>query len=147
MHTAIAPASLSSPSACMVRMSRHVARLRRDATLRASRPPVVRVPWCVPVQLEMEKAFSRLEALRRTRLAAHSLPPLAEGVLRERDGCLPALALIGELDPRKSDVDALAGLMPNLKLVLIPAADHMTAFRNPEFLKSLKAFLGEHFTK
>jgi pimeloyl-ACP methyl ester carboxylesterase len=60
---------------------------------------------------------------------------------------LPVLALIGELDPRKSDVDALAALMPSLKVVAIPGANHMTAFRSAEFLKSLKAFLDEHSGK
>jgi pimeloyl-ACP methyl ester carboxylesterase len=57
---------------------------------------------------------------------------------------VPVLALIGELDPQKSDVDRLNGLMPNLKMVVIPKADHMTAPNSPEFIKNLKAFLLEH---
>lgn len=57
---------------------------------------------------------------------------LSEAKLRANK--VPALALNGELDPRKSDVDALAGLIPRLKVVVIPAANHMTAFRNAEFL-------------
>jgi hypothetical protein len=44
-------------------------------------------------------------------------------------------------------IDALAGIMPNLKVVVIPAANHMTAFRNAEFVSSLKAFLADHSSK
>jgi pimeloyl-ACP methyl ester carboxylesterase len=57
---------------------------------------------------------------------------------------VPVLALIGELDPMKSGVDRLNGLMPNLKIVVIPKANHITAFADPEFIKSLKSFLIEH---
>ncbi len=53
---------------------------------------------------------------------------------------VPALALIGEVDPLKSGVDRLNGLMTNLKLVVIPGANHMTAPNSPEFIKNLKAF-------
>lgn len=60
---------------------------------------------------------------------------------------VPVLALAGELDPTRAEVEKLAEVTPNLKLVVIPAANHMTAFRNAEFLKSLKAFLEEHSKK
>jgi len=57
---------------------------------------------------------------------------------------VPTLALIGELDPLKAGVDRLDGLMPHLKIVVIPGANHMTAPGNPVFLEQLKAFLAEH---
>jgi pimeloyl-ACP methyl ester carboxylesterase len=57
---------------------------------------------------------------------------------------VPVLALIGEVDPAKAGVDRLNGLMPNLKTVVIPGANHGTAHGNPEFIKNLKAFLSEH---
>jgi len=57
---------------------------------------------------------------------------------------VPVLALIGELDPGKSDVGRLNGMMPNLKVVVIPKANHITAFSDPEFIKNLNAFLIEH---
>ncbi len=57
---------------------------------------------------------------------------------------IPVLASIGEMDPRRSGVDGLDGWIPNLKTVVIPKANHLTAFSNPEFLNSLKTFLGEH---
>jgi len=56
---------------------------------------------------------------------------------------IPVLALVGEVDPLKSSVDRLNGLLPNLKVVVIPKANHMTAVGDPEFIKNLKAFLGE----
>ncbi len=57
---------------------------------------------------------------------------------------VPVMALIGEVDPLKPAVDRLNGLMPNLKIVVIPKADHMTTPNSPEFIKNLKAFLVEH---
>jgi pimeloyl-ACP methyl ester carboxylesterase len=57
---------------------------------------------------------------------------------------IPTLALIGEADPLKAGVDALDGVMPNLKIVVIPKADHITAPADPLFLKTLRAFLEEH---
>jgi pimeloyl-ACP methyl ester carboxylesterase len=58
---------------------------------------------------------------------------------------VPVLALIGEVDPLKVGVDRLnAMMMPHLKIVVIPGANHLTAFANPLFLSSLKSFLAEH---
>jgi pimeloyl-ACP methyl ester carboxylesterase len=69
-------------------------------------------------------------------------PSPTEGQLRANK--VPVLSLIGELDPNKPGVDRLNGLMPNLKIVVIPKADHMTTFGDPEFIKNLKAILVEH---
>jgi pimeloyl-ACP methyl ester carboxylesterase len=57
---------------------------------------------------------------------------------------IPVLALIGEVDPAKSGVDSFNGLMPNLKIVVIPKANHVRAPGDPEFIRNLKAFLIEH---
>lgn len=57
------------------------------------------------------------------------------------------LALIGELDPIKTGVDQLEGVMPNLKVVVIPGATHLTAFSSPVFIDNLKGFLAEHPAK
>ncbi len=72
------------------------------------------------------------------------LPNLLLSEAQLRATKVPTLLLNGEYDPRRSDVDALAGLMPSLKVVVIPGANHVTAPRNAEFVKSLKAFLDEH---
>lgn len=57
---------------------------------------------------------------------------------------LPVLALIGDRDPFKAGVDAMNGVMPHLKVVVIPGADHMQTFYSPLFVKSLHDFLSAH---
>ena len=62
-----------------------------------------------------------------------------------RSNKVPVLALIGEKDPYKKDVDRLNGLMPNLKIVVIPNAGHdETIAKDPLFNKSMKDFLFEN---
>jgi pimeloyl-ACP methyl ester carboxylesterase len=61
-----------------------------------------------------------------------------------RSNRVPVLALIGEKDPLKAGVDKLDGALANLKIVVIPGANHMSAMSDPAFLSSLKSFLAEH---
>jgi pimeloyl-ACP methyl ester carboxylesterase len=56
---------------------------------------------------------------------------------------VPALALVGSLDPLKAGVDAMKGTTANLRVVVIDGADHITAFSRPEFVKELQGFLGK----
>lgn len=61
---------------------------------------------------------------------------------------VPLLALIGEIDPLKTGVDALEEIRtPNLEVVVIEGADHMNAFRRAEFRQAFREFLAEHSTK
>lgn len=71
-------------------------------------------------------------------------PGLAVALERLKKNQVPTLALIGELDPLKPGVDSLQGEMTNLKVVVIPGADHVTAVSRPEFIKSLSEFLARH---
>jgi len=57
---------------------------------------------------------------------------------------VPVLALIGELDLQKANVDGMNGLMSNLEISVIPKADHMTALFDPLFIQGLKSFLSKH---
>ena len=57
---------------------------------------------------------------------------------------VPTLALIGEQDPLKVGVDELEKVMANLTVKVIKDTDHMTAFRSPEFIEDLQAFLASH---
>jgi pimeloyl-ACP methyl ester carboxylesterase len=57
---------------------------------------------------------------------------------------LPALAVVGEVDPLRASVEKLAGIMGHLKVVVIPGANHMFAVRRPEFLEALRTFLAAH---
>ncbi len=57
---------------------------------------------------------------------------------------VPMLALVGADDPLKSGVDALKKQLPEVKVVVIDRADHMTAFGREEFVSGLKEFLDAH---
>ncbi|HVX15793.1 MAG TPA: alpha/beta hydrolase [Pirellulales bacterium] len=57
---------------------------------------------------------------------------------------VPTLAVIGEDDPLKVTVDELVAVMPNVELTVIKDADHVQAFRTPEFAARIKSFLAEH---
>jgi pimeloyl-ACP methyl ester carboxylesterase len=57
---------------------------------------------------------------------------------------VPALAVIGEIDPLKTGVDELKDRMANLQVLVIDGADHITAFSRPEFVKEVLAFLAKH---
>jgi pimeloyl-ACP methyl ester carboxylesterase len=67
---------------------------------------------------------------------------VAEDKLRKNT--VPVLSLIGEVDPIKDGVDRLDGVLANLKIVVIPKASHLSAFSNPMFAATLKAFLADH---
>jgi pimeloyl-ACP methyl ester carboxylesterase len=54
---------------------------------------------------------------------------------------VPTLALIGEIDPLKRRVDDVSARMANVKVVVIPGADHISAFSHPLFVTTLKDFL------
>ena len=60
---------------------------------------------------------------------------------------LPAMAVVGELDPLRTSVDKLASMMGTLKVVVVPGANHMFAVRSPAFLEALKTFLAAHAEK
>ncbi|HEY7313224.1 MAG TPA: alpha/beta hydrolase [Gemmataceae bacterium] len=57
---------------------------------------------------------------------------------------VPALALIGELDTLKESVTLMKAVTPNLQVVVIPKADHITAFTTPKFIETLTKFLEKH---
>ncbi|MFO0949521.1 MAG: alpha/beta hydrolase [Planctomycetota bacterium] len=60
---------------------------------------------------------------------------------------VPVLALVGEEDPIHEKVRIMTTLMPKVKLVVIPGANHMTAYGRPEFRDELARFLAEHSTR
>jgi pimeloyl-ACP methyl ester carboxylesterase len=64
-----------------------------------------------------------------------------------RANCLPVLVMAGEFDPRKADAETLAAMTPNSRMVMIPGANHMSAFASPTFIENYKTFLEEHTRK
>lgn len=55
----------------------------------------------------------------------------------------PVLAIIGDKDPFKAAVDRMDACMGNLDDVVIPVADHLTAFTDPRFARETRRFLDE----
>lgn len=56
----------------------------------------------------------------------------------------PAVAIIGDKDPFKAAVDRMNACMGNLDVVVIPGADHISAFADPRFARAIRRFLDEH---
>ncbi|MEQ8953855.1 MAG: alpha/beta hydrolase [Gammaproteobacteria bacterium] len=54
---------------------------------------------------------------------------------------VPLLYLVGERDPLKTDVDRVRGVVTNAKFIVVPGANHSSAFGHPMFLQSLQQFL------
>jgi len=104
----------------------------------------VGAPPPTPQAIEMtNKMFlASNDALALAAVARGHFPPVMESRIRANK--VPVLALIGEVDPLKAGVDRFNGMLPHLKVVVIPGANHLTAFSNPLFLSSLKSFLAEH---
>ncbi len=101
-------------------------------------------PQPTPEQLEMtHKIFnSTQDPLALAAILRNFVPSPTEAQIRSNK--IPILALIGEKDPLKKDVDRINGLMPNLKIVVIPNASHGAAPADPLFIKSLNDFLIEN---
>jgi pimeloyl-ACP methyl ester carboxylesterase len=59
-----------------------------------------------------------------------------------RANSVPVLALVGESDSARPDVERMAGIMANLDVVIVPEATHFTAVGHPLFLQQVLQFLG-----
>lgn len=57
---------------------------------------------------------------------------------------VPVLAIVGDKDPLKKGVDAMDGVMSNLKIVIVKGGDHMSTFRSALFQQTLDDFLAAH---
>jgi pimeloyl-ACP methyl ester carboxylesterase len=57
---------------------------------------------------------------------------------------VPCLAIIGERDPLRADLESTARRMPNLRVEIMRGHDHMTAFQDPGFAAAIGAFVGVH---
>ncbi len=57
---------------------------------------------------------------------------------------VPMLAVIGSEDPIRKGVDELKRRLPELKVVVIDKADHITAYGREQFVNAIKDFLDAH---
>lgn len=98
-----------------------------------------------PFQLRLaNKAFSLVNDQTALACVMRGMKQFAVTEDQLKANRVPTLAVVGELDPLKVTVDELAAVMPNLEISVIEGAGHMQAFRRPEFVRDLKAFLARH---
>ena len=61
---------------------------------------------------------------------------------------VPTIGIVGGIDPLKVQAESMKEHMSNvLELVILPGADHMTAFGHPGMVKAMKAFLDKQSKK
>jgi pimeloyl-ACP methyl ester carboxylesterase len=101
-------------------------------------------------QLTEEQLKSRNQMLMLTNdpkaLAACIRGMLKLQITREQlqNNKVPVLAIVGDEDPLKRGVDAMDGVMSNLKIVIVKGGDHMSTFRSALFQQTLDDFLAAH---
>jgi pimeloyl-ACP methyl ester carboxylesterase len=101
-----------------------------------------------------EEQIKTINAVLLARNDAQALAAVIRGRIIDKDLALsdekvkgikvPMLALIGENDPLRPGVDELKKRLPDVKVVVIDKADHITAFSREEFVNGLKEFLDAH---
>lgn len=96
----------------------------------------------------------QLEATNRMLLATNDPLALA-GVMRGMKNMrvsaeelaassVPVCAVVGEIDPMKSTVDAMQRVMPSLDVVVVPGGDHMSTISDPAYLAAIEKHLKSH---
>lgn len=99
-----------------------------------------------PTDAQLRGIDQMLELTNDTQALAAAMRGMLEITVTQeqlRANRVPALAIVGELDPLRVTVDSLNGVLANSRIEVIDRADHMTAFARPEFVKELKRFLAE----
>jgi len=97
---------------------------------------------------EQVAAMSALIAARNDLKAlAAVIRGMREAMVTEeqlRANTVPALSIIGGIDPLKADADALKEVMANLEVVVIEGADHPGCIASPKFREAMLEFLAKH---
>ncbi|MCZ6837169.1 MAG: alpha/beta fold hydrolase [Planctomycetota bacterium] len=73
-----------------------------------------------------------------------SIPRLRPDRAKLEANQVPCLCIIGENDPNREALDAMLQYMPHLEAKVIKDANHMTAYRDPQFIASIVSFIGMH---
>jgi pimeloyl-ACP methyl ester carboxylesterase len=84
------------------------------------------------------KAFSSL---------MRGMPALVATEDEARSNLVPCLAIVGANDHMKVFAEQMAGVVPNLELLVIPQRDHFTAFASRKVLPALVSFMDRHTPK
>jgi hypothetical protein len=75
---------------------------------------------------------------------AHSLLLLAPTEKNLRANEVPAMCLVGGLDPFHADVERLRGVLTNTRIEVLEDGDHMTTMMVPWFREHVRTFLAAH---
>ena len=101
----------------------------------------------VPSDAELKVANTMLMLLNDPKALAAAMRGMRNlNVTRQQleSNRVPALSVIGSLDPLKDGVDEMAQVMANLKVEVIDGADHMTAVNSPVLVEAIRAHIAEH---
>ncbi len=121
-----------------------------DAVLKGDLGPMVRLHTPPgqqpPTQEQLDAMYQQISSQNDMQAVAATIRAqgFADSVDELRTNKVPTLALIGEADPTKKDVDAMVGVMSNLEVVVIPGADHGATLQDPMFLEETLKFLAKH---
>ena len=61
-----------------------------------------------------------------------------------RRNTVPVLSIVGAIDPLRSGVDNMIGVMANHEAFFVEGRDHMTTLYTPRYLEVLRTFLKKH---
>ena len=132
------PAELDPPHR-LVRWQRELARAERGETTIAE---VVAEPDAPPLPPEITAVLNRNDpaALVAVLKGNRELFTVSEAELRTNN--VPVLALVGDADWARDDVERMRGVMATLEVVILDGATHLTAVGHPLFMPSVIQFLG-----
>lgn len=83
-----------------------------------------------------------LRAVAAALRADRSFAQVTEGELRGNE--VPSLLLVGELDRRSGEARAMARVMSNAEVLVVPGAGHVQVPERPEFVTAVLGFLARH---
>lgn len=118
-----------------------------DAMAKSDMMPVVRemtppgqpMPSREAVQARYADMYAKIDMLALAAMVrAQGIPDSRKELA---DNKVPSLAVIGELDHNRRDVEVMAKDMSNLKMIVLSGASHQAAVRTPRFLAELLKFM------
>ena len=119
---------------------------RLDSQIVRLRAPGSRLPTAEEMQATAERFLAgkdrhALAAMRRSN-KAQVVSPEAMAAVR-----VPVLGIVGNRDPYHASFEELKKLMPDLEVVVLDGATHISATAHPDFIPELLAFLRRHPAK
>ncbi|HUF64847.1 MAG TPA: alpha/beta fold hydrolase, partial [Gemmatimonadaceae bacterium] len=95
-----------------------------------------------PPQVRAAINSNDLIALQAVQAGDGALHTVTEATLRSN--AIPVLAVVGELDWARPDVEQMVAVTSNSTIEIIPGATHVSAFAHPLFLEAVVRFLAAH---